>query len=297
MSNRDQRLKAEIESHLRMAIRDRMDRGESAAEAEANARREMGNEGLIQEVTRDMWSWNWLSSVVSDGRYALRQLSKNPGFTAIAILTLALGIGVTTAIFSVVYGVLLRSLPYPDASRIMAIFEVNSKGNPARLADPNFDDFRDQNRSFQAIAKYSSYTVSVSGASQPTRTMAATVSSDFLKVLGMEPVLGRDFSAADAKKGRTYRARRLRLLAPVSRLAARSFGVAFADRSESLLRDRRASGRISFSRGCRCVAASRFSGREPASDFAQLPSDRPPARRRDRGTSKPRHQYDRAAHS
>ena len=145
--------------------------------------------------------WTWLPSVLSDCRYALRQLRKNPGFTAVAVLTLALGIGVTTAIFSVVYGVLLRPLPYPDPNRIMSIFEVNSKGRPARLADPNFDDFRDQNRSFQAIAKYSSYITSVSGAAQPTRTMMATVSPGFLKVFGTQPVLGRDFDPSDGKKG------------------------------------------------------------------------------------------------
>ena len=108
-----------------------------------------------------------------DFRFAARGLVKNPGVPAIMVVTLALGIGATTAIFSVVYGVLLRPLPYPDSNRIMAVFEVTSKGRPSRLADPNFDDFRDQNRSFQAIAKYSDYVVSVSGASQPTRTTVA----------------------------------------------------------------------------------------------------------------------------
>jgi putative ABC transport system permease protein len=137
----------------------------------------------------------------ADCRYALRQLRKNPGFTAVAVLTLALGIGVTTAIFSVVYGVLLRPLPYPDPNRIMAVFEVTSKGRPSRLADPNFDDFRDQSRSFQAIAKYTDNVASVSGASQPTRTTVAGVSPDFLKVFGIQPVLGRDFNASDATKG------------------------------------------------------------------------------------------------
>ena len=86
-------------------------------------------------------------------RYAARTLRKNPGVHAIVVLTLALAIGAATAIFSVVYGVLLRPLPYPDSDRIMAIFEVTSKGRPARLADPNFADFRDQSRSFQAMAK------------------------------------------------------------------------------------------------------------------------------------------------
>jgi putative ABC transport system permease protein len=136
-----------------------------------------------------------------DFRYAVRALIKRPGFTAIAVLTLALGIGATTAIFSVVYGVLLRPLPYSDSNRIMAVFEVTSKGRPSRVADPNFSDFRDQSRSFQAIAKYRDDVASVSGASQPTRTKVAHVSPDFLRVFGIEPILGRDFSASDAKKG------------------------------------------------------------------------------------------------
>ena len=144
---------------------------------------------------------NWLHAIASDCRYRLRQFARNPGSTAVAILTLGLGIGAATAIFSVVYGVLLRPLPYRDSNRIMAVFEINSQGRWARLADPNFDDFRDQNRSFQAIAKYNSYVVSVSGASQPTRTTIANVSPDFLKVFGVQPILGRDFSASDAKKG------------------------------------------------------------------------------------------------
>ncbi len=142
-----------------------------------------------------------MQSFWADIRYSVRLLLKYPGFSVIAVLTLALGIGATTAIFSVVYGVLLRPLPYPDPDRIMAVFEVTSKGRPNRLADPNFDDFRDQNRSFQAIAKYHDIIASVSGASQPTRTTVAGVSPDFLKVFGVQPILGRDFSASDAKKG------------------------------------------------------------------------------------------------
>src|SRR5450432_981131 len=110
-----------------------------------------------------------------DFRYAARILAKNPGATAIMGFTLALAIGATTAIFSVVYGVLLRPLPSSAADRIMAISEVNSEGRLSRLADPNFDDFRDQSHSFQSIAKYSAYPVSISGASQPTRTTVAAV--------------------------------------------------------------------------------------------------------------------------
>ena len=142
-----------------------------------------------------------MQRIFQDFRFSARLLAKNKVFTAVAILTLALGIGASTAIFSVVYGVLLRPLPYSDANRIMAVFEVNSKGGWSHLADPNFDDFHEQNRSFQAIAKYNAYIVSVSGASQPSRTMVAHVSPDFLKVFSNQPVIGRDFSADDAKKG------------------------------------------------------------------------------------------------
>src|SRR5689334_14694738 len=95
-----------------------------------------------------------METVAQDLRYAVRVLRKNPGFTAIAVLTLALAIGAATAMFSVIYGVLLQPLPYSDPDRILAIHEVNSKGKWSRLADPNFDDFRDQSRSFQDIAKY-----------------------------------------------------------------------------------------------------------------------------------------------
>jgi predicted permease len=97
--------------------------------------------------------------------------------------------------------VLLQPLPYTDSSRIMAVFEINSEGHRAHLADPDFDDFRDQSRSFQTIAKYGDNVVSVSGARQPTRTSVANVSPDFLKVFGVQPILGRDFIAGDAKKG------------------------------------------------------------------------------------------------
>lgn len=136
-----------------------------------------------------------------DFRYAMRVLANNRGVTTIMVFTLALAIGSTTAIFSVVYGVLLRPLPYSRADRIMAVSEVNSNGRPSRLADPNFNDFRDQNHSFQSIAKYAAQTVSVSGASQPTRTTVASVTPEFLTVFEVAPIVGRDFTPSDDKKG------------------------------------------------------------------------------------------------
>src|SRR5579862_2500381 len=142
-----------------------------------------------------------MDTILHDLSHALRIFRRSPGFTAIAVLTLALAIGATTAIFSVVYGVLLRPLPYSDSGRIMAVWEVNTQGTWSRLADPNFDDFRDQSRSFQAIAKYAANTASISGAFQPTRSIVASVSPDFLEVFRIQPVIGRDFTAADARKG------------------------------------------------------------------------------------------------
>ena len=127
-----------------------------------------------------------MGSLWQDFKYGVRQLRKNLGVTAIMVFTLALAIGATTAIFSVVYGVLLRPLPYADSNRIMAVFEVSSTGRPNRVADPNFDDFRDQNRSFQAIAKYNDDVASISGGSQPTRTTVSSVSPEFLKVFGID---------------------------------------------------------------------------------------------------------------
>jgi len=142
-----------------------------------------------------------MTTLIYDIRYALRQLHKKLGFTAVAVITLGLGIGASTAMFSVVYGVLLRPLPYQDPSRIMAVFEVTTKGTWNRLADPNFDDFRDQNHSFQAIAKYSANIASVSGSARPTRSMVASVSADFLNVFRMQPTIGRGFGRSDMKKG------------------------------------------------------------------------------------------------
>jgi putative ABC transport system permease protein len=142
-----------------------------------------------------------MDATLRDLRHALRVLRRNPGFTIVAVITLALAIGATTTMFSVVYGVLLRPLPYNDPSRIMAIFEVNTKGTWSRLADPNFDDFRDQTHSFQAIAKYSDNIASVSGPWQPTRSMVASVSPDFLKVFEIQPIIGHNFTTADTRKG------------------------------------------------------------------------------------------------
>ena len=142
-----------------------------------------------------------MNGLLQDLLYALRQVRKNPGFSTIAVLTLALGIGATTAIFSIVYGVLLRPLPYPDPTRIVSIFEIEPNGRHNRLGDPNFDDFRDQSRSFESIAKYGADIAPVSGGSQPSRSMVAHVSPEFLKVFRVQSIMGRDLAASDNNQG------------------------------------------------------------------------------------------------
>jgi len=132
----------------------------------------------------------WLDDV----RYALRTLAKNPGFTSVAVLTLALGIGASTSIFSVVDAVLLRPLPYPHPQRIVTVWEVEARGHRAHLADPNFLDFRAQNHTLSALAVFSDGPASISGGSEPVRVNVAAVSEDFFKALGVEPFRGRAFA-------------------------------------------------------------------------------------------------------
>jgi ABC-type antimicrobial peptide transport system permease subunit len=137
-----------------------------------------------------------------DVRYGLRMLAKNPSFTLVAVLTLALGVGATTAIFSVIYGVLLRPLPYTHPEQIVHLWEMSRDGHHMNFADPNFADMQSQNHSLQAVAEYGNRLESVSGGKEPTRAMVAPVSRDFFAVLGVQPAIGRGF----APEGQRYNA-------------------------------------------------------------------------------------------
>ena len=198
---RDREFSAEMESHLQLHIEDNLRAGMSAEEARRNALIKLGGLEQTKEIYRERRGLPLLETLFHDLRFAARGLGKNPGFSAAVILTLALGIGATTAIFSVVYGVLLRPLPYPNPDRLLAIWEVNHRGTYSHLADPNFDDFRHQNHTFQAMAKYNSLVASVVGPSGPTRTGVSFVTHDFFEVLGVRPVIGHSFAPDDAHPG------------------------------------------------------------------------------------------------
>jgi ABC-type lipoprotein release transport system permease subunit len=142
-----------------------------------------------------------METLLKDIRYGFRSLAKRPSFTAIAVLTLALGIGASTAIFSVVDGVLLRSLPYPDAGQIAQLREVNESGNRIPFAEPNFIDLHSRSRSFESMAQYAGQLMTVTGGMQPVRVRTFFVSSEFFNVLGVKPVAGRTFLPEESKLG------------------------------------------------------------------------------------------------
>ncbi|CAN5602924.1 ABC transporter permease [soil metagenome] len=134
--------------------------------------------------------------MLNDLKYAVRSLLKKPGFTAVAITTLALGIGASTAIFSVLDAVLLRPLPYPQQERIVEISELTENGRPMQFGEPNSIDLQTRSRSFDALAQYSDYPDAVAGGSEPVRTSVASASADFFRVLGVSPLVGRVFGGA-----------------------------------------------------------------------------------------------------
>jgi ABC-type antimicrobial peptide transport system permease subunit len=190
----ERELEEEIRAHLQLAAQEHIENGKSPADAQAAALREFGNPDLVKEVTRDVWGLGWVERLSQDFRYGVRILRKSPVYAFVSVLTLALGIGASTSIFSVVYGVLLRPLPYPEPEQIVRVWEVGSEGHRMRFADPNFEDLRAQAHSLQGIAQMASYEVPVAIGSEPDRVRAALVSKDFFAVMGVQPIRGRLFA-------------------------------------------------------------------------------------------------------
>lgn len=202
---REQELEEELQSHLEMAASDRRERGENAMGARGAALREFGNVGLIREVTRDNWGWRWIEDLWQDARYGLRLLRKAPGFTATVVLTLALGIGANSAIFSVVYTVLMKALPYPNASRLVMVYEnvhLPNYQNDRNVASPgNFSTWHKQSTAFQGMAAYRNRSWNFTGEGEPLRVEGELVSADFFAVLQVNAALGRVFTPEDDRPG------------------------------------------------------------------------------------------------
>ncbi|MGO8732434.1 MAG: ABC transporter permease [Terriglobia bacterium] len=195
-------LDEEVQSHLRMAALERMEQGETAEQARASSAREFGNVTLVKEVTRDMWGLRGLENLLQDLRYGLRAMLRNPGFTIVALLTLALGIGVNTAIFSVVNAVLIRPLPYRDPSRLVYISEFWPRERPVRsVPTPDFANWSEHDRLFDGLAAYGGDEVNLTSAGEPERLLGAEVTWDFFPLLGVQPSLGRGFLREEDQPG------------------------------------------------------------------------------------------------
>lgn len=201
---RDQDLDEEVRAHLAMAIHERIEQGEDPSEAEANARHEFGNATLVKEVTRDMWGWKWLETLLQDLRYGLRQLRRNPGFAAAAIAIAALGIAATCVVFSFADAAVFRALPYKSVSRLVAIgmtdLKDNLKDNPnwSGVSVPVFLNWREHAKTIGQFAVSRSFPgKTLVGGAEPEQVFDYAVSEGAFRLLGVRPAFGRNFVASD----------------------------------------------------------------------------------------------------
>jgi putative ABC transport system permease protein len=200
----DRDLDEELRSHLEMRAKDNLTSGMNVEEARYDAQRRLGNATLLKEDTRAMDIIGWLDTAARDLRFAVRMLRRSPGFTVIAIVTLALGIGANTAIFSVIDSVLLQSLPYQDPAHLVIVWEKNDK-NPEHhntVAPPNFLDWQSQSDSFSGMAAIADERENLTGGGQPEQVVVQLVSANFFSLLGVNPILGRTFTSENEQKGK-----------------------------------------------------------------------------------------------
>jgi predicted permease len=203
-AQRNQELLEEMQAHLSLAEREAMESGKTPKEAHAAAHQEFGNVGLAAEVTRDAWGWRWLEDLLADLGFGLRVLRKNPGFTAVGLLTIAIGIGANAAVFSVVNSVLLKPLNYPKAEELVALHQTapGAAGladfeNGLLLSPSMYFTYAEQTRSFQSLGVWIAGTANVTGLAEPEQVRTVEVSNGVLQALGTPPQVGRWFSAAD----------------------------------------------------------------------------------------------------
>ncbi len=202
----DADLDEEMRLHRELRAQDDIERGLSPLEAHYAAQRRFGNELVLREESRDMWGWNWLEGLAQDARFALRVLRKNPGFTAVAVLTLALGIGANSAIFSVVNAVLLKPLPYADPDRLAVIWvtEPSGPGGLFPATGPDFLDWQAQNHVFERISAITFDSATLTGSGEPLRLRGLSVSPNVFQLLGFQPMLGRSFRSGEGPTGHNH---------------------------------------------------------------------------------------------
>jgi predicted permease len=198
-------LDEELEFHLEARTRDNLNAGMTPGAARRDARKRFGNRMLAKERTHEMDIVVSMETIGQDLRYALRGLRKSPGFTAVAMLTLALGIGANTAVFTVVNGVLLRPLPFPQPERLFLISYKPQRG-PVTFDTPGLSDryylqFQRQNQAFERIATFGPDSVALTGAGSAVRVQTATVTTSFFPVLRVNPAIGRAFSPEEERQG------------------------------------------------------------------------------------------------
>jgi putative ABC transport system permease protein len=195
----------ELRFHETLLARDRRAAGMDPDEATWAARRQMGNRTAITEATRSLWSLRWLDDAVQDVRHAARSLLRAPVFTAVAVLTLALGVGANSAMFSVVRGALLRPLPFRDPGRLLLLSYQNRNSPfwtfPGGLLDRHYEVVRHGTRAFESIATFWLRQATLTGAGDPGRLGITSVSPGFFTVLGVHPALGRPFDTTEGDGG------------------------------------------------------------------------------------------------
>ena len=196
---RDHELQQEIEQHIALEHDFNLSRGMSAEEAQRAAYLKFGSGRRVREQVWNNNSFVSLEKLWRDVRYACRTLLRSPGYTAMAILTLGLGIGANTAIFTVINGILLRPLPYASPDQIVHFVQTASRigPDPIGFSVQEIQDYRSQSRSFSSLAEYHSMTFTLIGAKEPERVLTGVVSSNYFSVLGVRPALGRFFTDAD----------------------------------------------------------------------------------------------------
>jgi putative ABC transport system permease protein len=189
----DADLEEEVRLHLELRQEEQFESGMTANEARAAAQRRFGNATYLKEESRIAWGWEWFENLAQDVRYGARMLRKSPGFTAVAILTLALGIGANTAIFSVINGVLLSPLPYKNPKQLVVIKEHDSL--------PNVIDIQRQTRSFSQGGGINVEKMDYIGATEPVQVRVGLINAGFLETLGVQPMLGRIISPGEDVQG------------------------------------------------------------------------------------------------